>query len=130
MVETIPSNQSICQSTKSNENISILVHHIWEYVFNVILGFLVFISMLRIMSALDYNKRMTALADMLYHGGGEICRISILLFIGLVGFAKHWRCSHHMVETIPSNQSICQSTKSNENISILVHHAPKKKVSQ
>jgi hypothetical protein len=43
--------------------------------------------MLRIMSALDYNKRMTALADMLYHGGGEICRISILLFIGLVGFA-------------------------------------------
>jgi phosphoglucomutase len=29
--------------------------------------------MLRIMSALDYNKRMTALADMLYHGCGEIC---------------------------------------------------------
>ena len=73
----------------NNKDMFINFQHvvIWEYVFNVILGFLVFISMLRIMSALDYNKRMTALADILYHGGGEICRISILLFIGLVGFA-------------------------------------------
>ncbi|XP_063447031.1 polycystin-1-like protein 2 [Mytilus trossulus] len=60
---------------------------IWDYVFSIILGFLVFISTLRVMSALEYNKRMTALADTLRHGGRAIFQFSVLVFIGLGAFA-------------------------------------------
>ena len=73
----------------NNKDMFINFQHIviWEYVFNVVLGCLVFISTLRIMSALEYNRRLTALADILRHGGGPILRFSVLLFIGLAAFA-------------------------------------------
>ncbi|CAC5409618.1 unnamed protein product [Mytilus coruscus] len=72
-----------------NKDVFINFQHIviWEYIFSTILGCLVFISTLRVMSALEYNKRMTALADTLRHGGGAIFRFSVIVFIGLGAFA-------------------------------------------
>lgn len=73
----------------NNKDVFINFQHIviWDYVFSIILGFLVFISTLRVMSALEYNKRMTALADTLRHGGRAIFQFSVLVFIGLGAFA-------------------------------------------
>ncbi|CAC5409625.1 PKD1L2 [Mytilus coruscus] len=66
-----------------NKDVFINFQHIvvWEYAFNVLLGFLVFCSTIRVSSALGYNKRITEIAYVLKHGASEISGFGLQFFI-------------------------------------------------
>lgn len=71
-----------------NKNVFINFQHIvvWEYIFNVVLGLLVFISTLRISSALGYNRKIVEIAYVLKYGLNDIISFSFPFIIVLVAF--------------------------------------------
>ena len=75
----------------NNKNTFINFQHIvvWEYAFNCFLGVLVFISTIRISSALGYNKRITEIAYVLRSGSNEILGFGlqfVIIFFAFVMF--------------------------------------------
>jgi hypothetical protein len=59
---------------------------VWEHIYNSILGILCFVSTIRLLRALGYNKRLTEIATVLRVGGAQIVQFFILFFYYFIAF--------------------------------------------
>lgn len=59
---------------------------VWEYMYNCLLGILCFFSVIRLLKALGYNKRLTQIATVLKVGGEEMIQFFVVFFFAFSGF--------------------------------------------